>query len=80
MTESRMYERAMRRAMELSLLGPTYGGNPQVGAVILDKDLNIIAEGVEDMEEYGLPAPYSEELETMIATAVDRLYLSIRTD
>ena len=45
MTESRMYEPAMRRAMELSLLGPTYGGNPQVGAVILDKDLNIIAEG-----------------------------------
>ena len=45
MTDSRMYERAMRRAMELSLLGPTYGGNPQVGAVILDKDLNIIAEG-----------------------------------
>lgn len=45
MTDSKQYEQAMRRAMELSLLGPTYGGNPQVGAVILDKDLNIIAEG-----------------------------------
>ncbi|MBU6144684.1 MAG: bifunctional diaminohydroxyphosphoribosylaminopyrimidine deaminase/5-amino-6-(5-phosphoribosylamino)uracil reductase RibD, partial [Acidobacteria bacterium] len=35
----------MRRAMELALLGPKFGPNPQVGAVILDKDLNIIAEG-----------------------------------
>jgi len=35
----------MRRAMELSLLGPTFGGNPQVGAVILDKNLNVLAEG-----------------------------------
>ena len=45
MTDSKQFEQAMRRAMELSLLGPTYGGNPQVGAVILDKDLNVIAEG-----------------------------------
>jgi diaminohydroxyphosphoribosylaminopyrimidine deaminase/5-amino-6-(5-phosphoribosylamino)uracil reductase len=45
MTDSKQYEPAMRRAMELSLLGPTFGGNPQVGAVILDKDLNVIAEG-----------------------------------
>ena len=35
----------MRRALELALLGPAYGVNPQVGAIILDKDLNIIAEG-----------------------------------
>ncbi|MEY4418192.1 MAG: bifunctional diaminohydroxyphosphoribosylaminopyrimidine [Actinomycetota bacterium] len=45
MRDSMIYEQAMRRAMELSLLGPTFGGNPQVGAVILDKDLNIISEG-----------------------------------
>lgn len=45
MTDSRMFEQAMRRAMELSLLGPSFGGNPQVGAVILDKNLNLIAEG-----------------------------------
>jgi len=35
----------MRRALELALLGPAYGVNPQVGAIILDKDLNIISEG-----------------------------------
>jgi len=45
MTNSKHYEQAMRRAMELSLLGPSFGGNPQVGAVILDKELNIITEG-----------------------------------
>lgn len=45
MLDSQAYEPAMRRAMELALLGPKFGPNPQVGAVILDKDLNIIAEG-----------------------------------
>lgn len=35
----------MHRALELALLGPAYGANPQVGAIILDKGLNIIAEG-----------------------------------
>jgi diaminohydroxyphosphoribosylaminopyrimidine deaminase/5-amino-6-(5-phosphoribosylamino)uracil reductase len=35
----------MHRALELALLGPAYGANPQVGAIIIDKDLNIIAEG-----------------------------------
>lgn len=39
------FEPAMRRALELALLGPAHGVNPQVGAVILDKDLNVIAEG-----------------------------------
>lgn len=45
MLDKKAYEPAMRRAMELSLLGPKYGANPQVGAVILDENLNIIAEG-----------------------------------
>jgi diaminohydroxyphosphoribosylaminopyrimidine deaminase/5-amino-6-(5-phosphoribosylamino)uracil reductase len=45
MTNLSVYEPAMRRALELALLGPAYGVNPQVGAIILDKDLNIIAEG-----------------------------------
>lgn len=45
MTDTRQFEAAMRRALELALLGPAYGVNPQVGAIILDKDLNIIAEG-----------------------------------
>ena len=45
MTESRQFEPMMHRALELALLGPAYGANPQVGAIILDKDLNIIAEG-----------------------------------
>ena len=30
-------------------------------------------EGVDDMDEYGLPAPYGEELEEKIAAAVERL-------
>ena len=45
MTDKRQFEPTMRRALELALLGPAYGVNPQVGAIILDKDLNIIAEG-----------------------------------
>jgi diaminohydroxyphosphoribosylaminopyrimidine deaminase/5-amino-6-(5-phosphoribosylamino)uracil reductase len=45
MTDTRQFEPMMRRALELALLGPAYGVNPQVGAIILDKDLNIIAEG-----------------------------------
>ena len=45
MTNLSVYEPAMRRALELALLGPAYGVNPQVGAIILDKDLNTIAEG-----------------------------------
>ena len=39
------FDPAMRRALELALLGPAHGVNPQVGAVILDADLNIVAEG-----------------------------------
>ena len=39
------FDPAMRRALELALLGPAHGVNPQVGAVILDSDLNIVAEG-----------------------------------
>ena len=45
MTDTRQFEAAMSRALELALLGPAYGANPQVGAIILDKDSNIIAEG-----------------------------------
>ena len=39
------YESAMTRALELALLGPAYGVNPQVGAVILDESGSIVAEG-----------------------------------
>ncbi len=45
MTENTKYQAAMQRALDLALLGPATGVNPQVGAVILDRDLNIIAEG-----------------------------------
>jgi len=45
MTDTRQFEPVMHRALELALLGPAYGANPQVGAIILDKELNIIAEG-----------------------------------
>ena len=42
---NQVYESAMRRALELALLGPAWGVNPQVGAVILDASGAIIAEG-----------------------------------
>ena len=42
---NQVYENAMRRALELALLGPAWGENPQVGAVILDAAGNVIAEG-----------------------------------
>jgi diaminohydroxyphosphoribosylaminopyrimidine deaminase/5-amino-6-(5-phosphoribosylamino)uracil reductase len=38
-------ELAMRRAIELAALGPAFGANPRVGAVILDSTGQIIAEG-----------------------------------
>jgi diaminohydroxyphosphoribosylaminopyrimidine deaminase/5-amino-6-(5-phosphoribosylamino)uracil reductase len=45
MTTANRFDAAMTRALELALRGPAQGVNPQVGAVILDRDLNIIAEG-----------------------------------
>ena len=39
------YQDAMQLALELALLGPAHGVNPQVGAVILDTDNNIVSEG-----------------------------------
>lgn len=45
MTNPQLFESAMQRALELALLGPAWGVNPQVGAVILDQDFNIISEG-----------------------------------
>ena len=38
-------ESAMQRSLELALLGPAWGVNPQVGAVILDREGRIVAEG-----------------------------------
>ena len=42
---SKLFEDAMTRALELALRGPAFGVNPQVGAVILDSSMNIVAEG-----------------------------------
>ncbi|MEL0319918.1 MAG: bifunctional diaminohydroxyphosphoribosylaminopyrimidine deaminase/5-amino-6-(5-phosphoribosylamino)uracil reductase RibD [Aquiluna sp.] len=39
------FDAAMSRALELALLGPAYGVNPQVGAVILDPNDEVAAEG-----------------------------------
>jgi diaminohydroxyphosphoribosylaminopyrimidine deaminase/5-amino-6-(5-phosphoribosylamino)uracil reductase len=50
------FEPAMRRALELALNGPAHGVNPQVGAVILDEELNIIAEGWHE----GAGTPHAE--------------------
>ena len=45
MQETKLYETAMQRALELALQGPRIGVNPQVGAVILDPTGEIVAEG-----------------------------------
>jgi len=45
MTADHRFDAAMERALEIALLGPAHGVNPQVGAVILDADLNVISEG-----------------------------------
>ena len=39
------YEAPMRRALELALKGPAFGVNPQVGAVLIDDNFEILAEG-----------------------------------
>lgn len=39
------FESAMSRALELATNGPAFGANPRVGAVILDADGAIVAEG-----------------------------------
>ena len=38
-------EAAMQRALVISLQGPAFGVNPQVGSVILNPDGEIVAEG-----------------------------------
>ena len=43
--DTQALETAMHRALELALLGPTHGVNPQVGAVIIDAQGQIVAEG-----------------------------------
>ena len=45
MHETKLNETAMQRALELALQGPGIGVNPQVGAVILDPNGAIVAEG-----------------------------------
>ena len=45
METTKLYECAMRRALELAKRGPAIGVNPQVGAVILDAAGAIVAEG-----------------------------------
>jgi diaminohydroxyphosphoribosylaminopyrimidine deaminase / 5-amino-6-(5-phosphoribosylamino)uracil reductase len=45
MQDQKLYEFAMSRALELALNGPAIGVNPQVGAVILDPEGQIVSEG-----------------------------------
>lgn len=45
MVSSHLFESAMRHALKLALNGPAHGLNPQVGAVILDPEGNVIADG-----------------------------------
>ena len=53
---STVYEDAMRRALQLALNGPAFGVNPQVGAVILDESLKVVAEGWHE----GAGTPHAE--------------------
>ena len=50
------YETAMRRALELAVQGPTTGGNPQVGCVLLDDKATVVAEGF----HHGAGTPHAE--------------------
>ena len=43
--ETQVFKAPMRRALELALLGPAFGVNPQVGAVIVNDAGEILAEG-----------------------------------
>lgn len=45
MTDTTSYDAAMRRAFELAAQGPVVGGNPQVGAVLMDAAGTVVAEG-----------------------------------
>ena len=45
MVTNHLFESAMRHALKLALNGPAHGVNPQVGAVILDPEGNVISEG-----------------------------------
>lgn len=45
MHQIKQFEAAMSRALELALNGPAYGVNPQVGAVLIDDQGQILAEG-----------------------------------
>lgn len=45
MTNPGHFDTAMRRALELAAQGPVTGGNPQVGAVLVDAAGTIVAEG-----------------------------------
>ena len=45
MDQIQLYEIAMNRALELALRGPAIGVNPQVGAVILNENHDIVSEG-----------------------------------
>lgn len=56
MTHSGEYDTAMRRAFELALQGPVVGGNPQVGAVLVDAAGTIVAEG----RHRGAGTPHAE--------------------
>jgi len=53
---NQVYENAMSRALDLALLGPAWGVNPQVGAVILDASGTVIAEGYHQ----GAGTPHAE--------------------
>ena len=45
MSDTTVYDAAMRRALSLASQGPVTGGNPQVGCVLLDADGRVVAEG-----------------------------------
>jgi len=69
MDQIRHYEAAMSRALELALNGPAFGTNPQVGAVILGDNGEILAEGW----HHGAGTPHAEvvALQNLAAKGID---------
>ena len=77
---TKILEQAMSRALELAMLGPAKGVNPQVGAVILNPEGEIVSEGFHK----GSGTPHAEveaikALETKIGLPFPAGYTAVVT-
>ena len=77
---TKILEQAMSRALELAMLGPAKGVNPQVGAVILNPEGEIVSEGYHK----GSGTPHAEveaikALETKVGMPLPAGYTAVVT-